>query len=309
MVLKEINISDIDISNPKFIVPYKQISPELVNSIKDIGIINPPIVINNDKEYLILTGFKRISISEELGLNTVFCRVVSKNEISFDQCIKIIYEDNKDRFTDIEIGQLCRKYIDNGNDVKQFLKLIDYPTTEKNIQRFTYLSNIDSRIRNYYLDEKLNPEQCFFLSQIDTEDALLLLNKVIVPFRFNTNETREFLSELKDIYIRDDKPISQIVESVINTQEDITKNSIRLKIKKLRSPRLVEVEKEYNEIVKSLKLPKGVLISYSPYFENNYIEVKTRIDSENKLNELKILFENEDNFKRLLDLIRLVRGE
>jgi hypothetical protein len=309
MVLKEINISDIDISNPKFIVPYKQISPELVNSIKDIGIINPPIVIKNDKEYLILTGFKRISISEELGLNTVFCRVVSKNEISFDQCIKIIYEDNKDRYTDIEIGELCRKHIDNGNDVKQFLKLIDYPTTEKNIQRFTYLSNIDSRIRNYYLDEKLNPEQCFFLSQIDTEDALLLLNKVIVPFRFNTNETREFLSELKDIYIRDDKPISQIVESVINTQEDITKNSIRLKIKKLRSPRLVEVEKEYNEIVKSLKLPKGVLISYSPYFENNYIEVKTRIDSENKLNELKILFENEDNFKRLLDLIRLVRGE
>ncbi len=309
MVLKEINISDIDISNPKFIVPYKQISPELVNSIKDIGIINPPIVIKNDKEYLILTGFKRISISEELGLNTVFCRVVSKNEISFDQCIKIIYEDNKDRYTDIEIGELCRKHIDNGNDVKQFLKLIDYPTTEKNIQRFTYLSNIDSRIRNYYLDEKLNPEQCFFLSQIDTEDALLLLNKVIVPFRFNTNETREFLSELKDIYIRDDKPISQIVESVINTQEDITKNSIRLKIKKLRNPRLVEVEKEYNEIVKSLKLPKGVLISYSPYFENNYIDVKTRIDSENKLNELKILIENEDNFKRLLDLIRLVRGE
>lgn len=309
MVLKEINISDIDISNPKFIVPYKQISPELVNSIKDIGIINPPIVIKNDKEYLILTGFKRISISEELGLNTVFCRVVSKNEISFDQCIKIIYEDNKDRYTDIEIGELCRKHIDNGNDVKQFLKLIDYPTTEKNIQRFTYLSNIDSRIRNYYLDEKLNPEQCFFLSQIDTEDALLLLNKVIIPLRFNTNETREFLSELKDIYIRDDKPISQIVENVINTQEEITKNGIRLQIKKLRSPRLVEVEKEYNEIVKSLKLPKGVLISYSPYFENNYIEVKARIDSENKLNELKILIENEDNFKRLLDLIRLVRGE
>jgi len=309
MVLKEINISDIDIFNPRFLIPYSKIAAELFNSIKDIGIINPPIVIKNDKEYLILTGFKRISISEELGLNTVFCRVVSKNEISFDQCIKIIYEDNKDRYTDIEICELCRKHIDNGNDVKQFLKLIDYPTTEKNIQRFTYLSNIDSRIRNYYLDEKLNPEQCFFLSQIDTEDALLLLNKVIVPFRFNTNETREFLSELKDIYIRDDKPISQIVEGVINTQEDITKNSIRLKIKKLRSPRLVEVEKEYNEIVKSLELPKGVLISYSPYFENNYIEVKTRIDSENKLNELKILFENEDNFKRLLDLIKLVRGE
>ena len=309
MVLKEINISDIDIFNPRFLIPYSKIAAELFNSIKDIGIINPPIVINNDKEYLILTGFKRISISEELGLNTVFCRVVSKNEISFDQCIKIIYEDNKDRYTDIEIGELCRKHIDNGNDVKQFLKLIDYPTTEKNIQRFTYLSNIDSRIRNYYLDEKLNPEQCFFLSQIDTEDAILLLNKVIIPLRFNTNETREFLSELKDIYIRDDKPISQIVENVINTQEQITKNGIRLEIKKLRSPRLVEVEKEYNEIVKSLKLPKGVLISYSPYFENNYIEVKTRIDSENKLNELKILFENEDNFKRLLDLIKLVRGE
>jgi len=309
MVLKEIKISDIDISNPKFLVPYKKIHIELFNSIKDIGIINPPIAIKNDKEYLILTGFKRISVTEELGLNSLFCKVLSENETSFDQCIKIIYEDNKDRYTDIEIGELCRKHIDNGNDVKKFLKLIDYPTTERNIQRFTYLSNINSRISNYYLDEKLNPEQCFLLSQINIVDALLLINKVIVPFRFNTNETRELLSELKDIYIRDDTPISQIVENVLNMQEQSTKNGIRLEIKKLRSPRLVEVEKEYNQIVKGLKLPKGVLISYSPYFENNYIEVKARIDSVNKLNELKILFENEDNFKRLLDLIRLVRGE
>ena len=235
--------------------------------------------------------------------------MISENETSFDECIQIIYEDNKDRFTDIEIGQLCGKYIKNGNEVKQFLKLIDYPTTERNIQRFACLSNVDASIQNYYLDEKLNPEQCFLLAQINTVDALLLINKVIVPFRFNTNETRELLSELKDIYIRDDTPISQIVENVLNMQEQSTKNGIRLEIKKLRSPRLVEVEKEYNQIVKGLKLPKGVLISYSPYFENNYIEVKARIDSVNKLNELKILFENEDNFKRLLDLIRLVRGE
>jgi len=125
MVLKEIKISDIDISNPKFLVPYKKIHTELFNSIKDIGIINPPIAIKNDKEYLILTGFKRISVTEELGLKSLFCKVLSENETSFDQCIKIIYEDNKDRYTDIEIGELCRKHIDNGNDVKKFLKLID----------------------------------------------------------------------------------------------------------------------------------------------------------------------------------------
>lgn len=309
MILKEIKISDIDISNPKFVVSYKQIPTELVNSIGSIGIINPPIVITNDKQYFIVTGFKRISISQELGFKTVFCKVKSENETSFDECIKIIYEDNKDRYTDIEIGELCRKHIDNGNDVKQFLKLIDYPTTERNIQRFTFLSNVDASIQNYYLDEKLNPEQCFLLSQINIVDALLLIIKVIVPFRFNTNETRELLSELNDISIRDDISISQIVENILNMQGQSTKNGIRLDIKKLRSPRLVEVEKEYNQIVKGLKLPKGVLISYSPYFENNYIEVKARIDNENKLNELKILFENEDNFKRLLDLIRLVRGE
>jgi len=309
MVLKEIKISDIDISNPKFLVPYKKIPTELVNSIESIGIINPPIVITNDKQYFILTGFKRISISQELDFKTVFCKVKSESEISLDQCIKTIYQDNKDRYTDIEIGQLCGKYIENENDIKQFLKLIDYPTTQKNIQRFACLSNVDASIQNYYLDEKLNPEQCFLLAQINTVDALLLINKVIVPFRFNTNETRELLSELNDISIRDDISISQIVENVLIIQEQSTKNGIRLDIKKLRSPRLVEVEKKYNEIVKSLKLPKGVLISYSPYFENNYIEVKARIDSENKLNELKILFDNEDNFKRLLDLIRLVRGE
>lgn len=309
MDLKEINISDIDLSNPRFLVPYKQISTELYNSIKSIGIINPPIIIKNDNGYLVLTGFKRINVAGELGIKSLFCKVINESDISFQDCIKIIYEDNKDRFTDIEIAEIGRKHIENGNDIKQFLQLIGYPATGKNLQRYTCLSKLDTRIINCYLDKKLNAEQCYLLARINAEDALLLINKIIVPFRFNTNETREYLSEVRDISLRDNISISQIVENVLNMQEENTKNGIRLEIKKLRSPRLVEVEKEYNEIVKSLKLPKGVLISYSPYFEKNYIEVKTRIDSENKLSELKILFENKDKFKRLLDLIRLVRGE
>ncbi|HSG31238.1 MAG TPA: ParB N-terminal domain-containing protein [Thermodesulfobacteriota bacterium] len=309
MIVKEIEISDIDISNPKYLILYNNISNELFNSIKSIGIINPPIIVKSDNKYIVLTGFKRFSVCKELGLKTVLCKVIDENEISFDKCIKIIYEDNRDRFTDIEIGQLCKKYIYHGNDVKKFLELIGYPTSEKNIQRFTYLSNLNERILEYYIEERLNPEQCFLLSQINTENALLILNKVLLPFRFNTNETREFLTELNDISIRDDISIAHIIENTLKSQEKINKNDIRLCIKKLRSPKLIEVEKEYHKIIKSLKLPKSVQISYSPYFESNYIEVKAKIDGKDKLNELKTFIGNEDSFKRLIELISLVRGE
>ncbi len=189
------------------------------------------------------------------------------------------------------------------------MQLIGYPTSEKNIQRFNYLSKLNKRILEYYLEERLNPEQCFLLSQINTENALLLLNKVLLPFRFNTNETREFLTEVNDISIRDNISIAQIIENTLKSQEKINKNDIRLRIKKLRSPKLIEVEKEYHKIIKSLKLPKSVQISYSPYFESNYIEVKAKIDGKDKLNELKTFFGNDASFKRLLELISLVRGE
>ncbi|NIX15547.1 MAG: hypothetical protein GWN11_06625 [Candidatus Dadabacteria bacterium] len=255
----------------------------------------------------ILTGFKRIHLSKEIGLVTIICKVVNQSEINFDECIKIIYEDNKDRFTDIEIGQLCKKCLDNGYSIKEFLKLIDYPATEKNINRFNYLSRITKEILNYYLDQKISSEQCYLLTQISEEDALLIISKLIIPFRFNTNETRELIGDLNEISIRDDLSISELAGSILNCTEETDKNSIRYEIKKLRSPRLIEAEKQFNEIVKTLKLPKNISLNHPIYFENNYIEFKARIDSDKKLTQLKNLFNDEENYKRFLRLLSLVR--
>ncbi len=62
MKVKEIDISDIDLSNPKYLISYGNISNELFESIKSIGIINPPIIVNNDNKCCVLTGFKRFSV-------------------------------------------------------------------------------------------------------------------------------------------------------------------------------------------------------------------------------------------------------
>lgn len=306
MQLKRLNFSDINIAGSRFSIPYRAIPIELSSSIKSASIINPPIVLNNNGSYELLTGFKRAEACRQFGITDLDCLILEDcNDL--DKYIKIIYEDNKNRFTDVETGQLCSIYLKNSDgDVKSFLEIINLPATERHIERFESLSNLDNKLTDYYLDEKLNADQCFTLSQIHTADALVIAERIIIPHRFNTNETRELIADLGDISVRDKKSIDNLIAELLTDKEKIKKDEIRAKIKLIRNPWLAEAEIRFEQLSKELKLPKNCTINHALYFESNFIELKARVNDEKKMREyISIL--SQDDFKLINEIIELVK--
>ncbi len=144
------------------------------------------------------------------------------------------------------------------------------------------------------------------LTQISKDDALVLITELIVPFRFNTNETRELISDFKDISIRDGKRTADIIRKLIESNRQLGKNELRAMIKTIRNPNLSEIEKKFNDIIKELKLPANITFSHSPYFESNHIELKAKISDRKSLKELiSVLTKNQN--KSLSDLLDIIK--
>lgn len=307
MEIVKIDLSKINFTDKSYYIPFKVIPSDLKSSIKSIGVINPPLLLSKSNDLTVITGWKRISISKEQNEGYVLCKLYNQNELSFEDIISTIYEDNKQRYTDVEIGLLANIYLEHNRNLRNYLELTGIPRTDKNLEKYNYLSKVDYKIIDYYLDEKLSSEQVFLLSQLYVSDALFIANSVIIPYRFNNNESREFVRDISEISNRDNISIDKIIDNLLNLNDKISKDKIRYYLKKRRYPNLVKIEEQFDDYLKDLKLPKYINISHSPFFENNFIDLVMRLDNENKLKETRELFAEEYTYTILSDLIRIVR--
>lgn len=307
MDIKNIDLSYIDFEDRSFYIPFNNVSTEIISSIKKVGVINPPLLLSKNSKYIVVTGWKRIAACMELGIKELTCKILNQDYLDVKKIIIMIYEDNKCRLTDVEIGLLAGLYSKYNHNINDFLKLIGIATSDKNLEKFEFLSNVNDRIIELYLDDKLNSDQVFMLSSMEFPLNILVTEKIIIPFRFNANETRDFIKDVSDVSKRDRKSIESVIDYLLDSGEKISKDKIRYNLKKIRYPGLSEVEDQFSNFIKYLKLPRNINISHSPYFENNYIDIFIKVSGNQDLSAIKSLFETDDKYELLTDLANLVR--
>ena len=110
MKLDNILISKIDFDDDTYLLGSRIDSPLLLNSIKEIGLINPPILRDKNHVYQIISGYKRLKACKELGIEEVFSRVYKSGEISNEECLKIIFYENQERLGNMEKAELLLKF-------------------------------------------------------------------------------------------------------------------------------------------------------------------------------------------------------
>ena len=126
---------------------------ELKESIKQKGIINPPIVIKIDKsdDYELVAGERRWRCAQEIG--DEFITVIVKKDMADEDLSFIKLIDNEDRrnLTPYELAIAYKKRMDEFNlDAKNLAKKIG--VNERKVQRLTSLLTLDIKIQAYLKD-------------------------------------------------------------------------------------------------------------------------------------------------------------
>ena len=110
----------------------------------------------------------------------------------------------------------------------------------------------------------------------------------------NTNETRDVIKEIQEHAPRNKRSVEEIIDQIEHKigQGDARTDLFRRELKLMRYPMLTRVEEEFKDCLKSLNVPKDLTIHHPPFFEGNYIEIRMRIESTQRLSEIFSYFES-----------------
>ena len=125
----------------------------------------------------------------------------------------------------------------------------------------------------------------------------------------NTNETQEVIKEIQEHALRNKRSVEEIIDEIELKigQGDVKADLFKRELKVMRYPMLARVEEEFKDCLKSFKVPKDLTIHHPPFFEDNYIEIRMRIESAQRLSEIFSYFESvlkEGSLDKLLGIVK-----
>ena len=187
-----------------------------------------------------------------------------------------------------------------------------FPPSRKHLDKFLALASLDKAVKEAFYEDKITIEQAQMLSELMPENRLPVLTNVLLRYKLNANESRQVISNIEEIALRDLKSAQEVIAAAEKEmgEEKKEKNELRRQLKRIRYPSLSKVEEKYRKEVDNLNLPKEVSLFINQFFEGNDIEFRIKVKSSEDLlkisSQLEYLCANGD-MERLISLIK--KGE
>jgi len=309
-------LKDIDFNDERFRISYYFTLEKLSLSIKEIGLVQPPLVSYVDKHFVLVTGWKRVLACHRLGLASIpGFLVVGDSRLKL--FLKAFYENLATReFSLLEKAEIIKRLKEFGEEerriIKFYLPLLGLPATNYYFQIYLKFSRFEPEFKALVYEKNMS-FSCLELSTAFNSLERKLLIPLLRPI--GQNKQREILEYLQEISFRDGVAAWHILKS--KEIENITSNKnlsplqkandLRLLLRKKRYPNLYSRQQAFNSSLKKVSWPKEVAIDHSPYFEGEEMEVHFKFKDEqefkNSLSELQKVASRAE-FSRIFKLNR-----
>lgn len=250
-------------------------------SIKKVGLINPPIVREDEQGKVdIVAGFRRIEVLKSLGRQDVPCKVLPAS-VSPLECLLLNLYDNLTARTlnDVEKGMVLnrlKRFVSQDSLVGYYMPLLDLPPRISILTYYTALEELEPPLKRGVAERRFSPQTVRALHDRDHRDKIALA-EWITEFNLNFNQQKQFIELIDDLSTINEVGISDLMVQDVQLEmfrDEKNNPPQRAKmildyLRRRRFPRLSQTEKNFQERVSRLRLPKGVGIHHPPYFEGS----------------------------------------
>jgi hypothetical protein len=262
---RNIDISQINEENRKFLITTKKDIDDLVLSIRHLGFINAPVVLPRHDQYIIVCGFKRIEAARFLGLTHIPARVLP-SDTSQQQCARLCIADNAFQrpFNLIEISRafaLLQKFFRGPEAALQEASLMGLPSNMDYLKKVAPLCQMPSFIQNAVLSDLISISTVWQLSQMPEKEAAAFVD-IFSALNCSLNKQREIITLTKEISIRDDITVFEVLmehsfqKIVYDDSLDSNQKTrqFRNHLRRLRYPHITEAENNFSTQTKKMGL-------------------------------------------------------
>lgn len=286
-VLKEIDISKIDMQNLKYIVHYRPEILKLAENIGRFGLNEPIGVVEAGGSYIILYGFARLLVYKYLENVTIPGNVY---DVASDfERMEISINDNLfyRNFSPYEKALLIKKTREeltlSQSEKQKVLEMLSLPRSEERIEKYLKILEVPEKIRENIHKEKTDVNEIFLFLNFRAGEMQSFFDLFKLKLRMNYNEMKRAFNYLRDIALRERKTTADI--SADFTDID-SKEEVIAGLKKRALPSLFAAEKEFAGQLSRVRVPGNVKVQHSKNFEKSELYLSSVLKDERTIDAL-----------------------
>jgi ParB family chromosome partitioning protein len=307
MRFTQIDPRDIDLTDERFRISFILASDELAASIRDLGLLNPPVLAQRGGRRVLVSGWKRVLACRSVSLSPI--PVFMADERSDLELFKVaVYENALVRaFSAVEKAEVLSRLQGFGAQadelVRRYLPLLGIPPTREYLELFLYVAGFGPEEKRIVHDR--DPPAAVLQALLPLPAAA---RARLLPWfwTLGQNKQKELLSNLTEIAARDGiTPEDVLAHPRIRDLESDDRLSPRQQaeelvehLKQRRNPALTTWSKAFSAALEKLGIEKGVVIDPSPFFEGEdlslHFSFRSREEFLNRLSRLKGLADKRE---------------
>jgi len=297
--LEQIPLTRIDGKDTTFLITFMSDLEPLMVSLKLVGLLEPLILREKtDKTYQIVCGFKRVKALRHLAVSEAAAFVYQPGELDDFQALQLTIGHNLTRTLNlVEKAQALKKLLAFGVSerevIDRYLPLFALQPNVRILRQTTALLSLERKVLEYLVKEDLSLSAAVCLLDLDQEGQKAIL-PLLLALRPGENRVKEIISFLREISLRDGKPISSllirgaIVELLGDSQTPRPQRLEKLRriIKQMRFPLLTAMEQRFAAYRQSLALPPQISFHHPAFFEGEEFRMELRFKNFKAFREL-----------------------
>jgi len=261
---------------------------DLANSIKENGLIRPPLLRSGRDGLGIVCGLRRVLACKSLGWSEIGALVCEADELSDEKCLwaSLLDNDAPSRLSPVERAIALTKFSDIGYDADRLASEVapklGLPPSRKYIEDYLGLPSLEDGILRAVHGGSFGLDQAKCLLKLEDEERLPAF-RVLLSCRANLNETRELLSLIPDAAAMKGLSVTEYIESelrpIVDDQSLVPRKRlerVRERLRRTRYPRLTEAEAEFQTALDSFPPDERYRIAGPRYFEGDEIGVSIK---------------------------------
>lgn len=312
--ITRINLQDISADRSWSLHPFLPLQPSanLLNSIKTIGILHPPILLKSEQnKYKILSGQFRISTLEHCDSHPelqISAHILSKNTAA-STLLHVIFSDQRvnGKLSPMEEAyfyQLCLRHMRLEEFSIWYVSISDKTLSKYVIEQTLSLLTLETELQKAVHRGNISVKLATDLLKLNARDRTALF-KLFHYLQLGGKKQKRLLSLCTDFAAKEGREIKDILDEaeVIEIIDHPATNlpqkfaSLTGYLYKRLFPASSRTEEEFNRRVQRMDLPRSCHISHSPAFEQDTVSLSLSFSGLDELekNTSKILVLMEKN--------------
>ena len=295
--IQPVPIDRIDTSDRTFKITTTIDKTDLTPSIRSVGVLQPPVLIEKGERWCIVCGFRRISASKALKMKEIPAFVL--NGRSLTQCVRIAISDNACQRS-LNVVEQARSFalinrIETHPEARAKIAVTSgLPASQAAMERILPVADMPASLQAGLLSGNIALPVALQIDRLNNADAKALGN-LLGQISTGLNIQRELLDTILDISKRDRATVADLIgnekiQAILNNEEISVPQRVqrlRLLLKKLRYPSLRQAEEAFDQMLKSLKLNSRLQLQPPRFFEGKNYRASFSFDSREQLRMLQ----------------------